>query len=186
MADQAQSPEFEKLRKEMEQWPTEVLEAAEVSMEQALLYLHGKLPEYPDPPLPNPDGVSYLNDAQRRWFFANARKGNVKGWQWIDGHPQKTGSARTGNLGRKFTEDVERDGTAVLGSLGTDVDYAPWVVGPAYPGEIINGKTMYQARIHVDRWWQFEPTMTENMDGAWETFTETFWPEFLAKIGTQP
>jgi hypothetical protein len=182
MTDAMQLPEFEKLRKEIEQWPAEALDSAEVAMAQALLYLHGKLPEYPDQPLPNPDGVSYMNDAQRRWFFANVRKGNVKGWQWIEGHPQKTGSARTGNLGRKFTEDVEREDIAVLGSLGTNVPYAPWVVGPSYPGEQINGKTMYQARIHVDRWWQFEPTMEANMDGAWNEFSEKFWPVFLGKI----
>ncbi len=66
----------------------------------------------------------------------------------------------------------------MVGQLGTNVPYAPWVVGPSYPGEEINGKQMYQARVHVERWWQLYDVVAKNIDGAWEEFETTFWPEF--------
>lgn len=182
MNDFSNSQEFAKLQKSIEKWPAQALDSAEVAMEQALLYLHGRLPEYPTEPLPNPDGASFMTDKQRAWFFFNAQRGRIPGWSWVDGHPVKTGSARTGNLGRKFTEQVVRNENAVLGSLGTNVPYAPWVVGPSFPGEEINGKTMYQARIHVDRWWQFAEVIDENQDEAWEEFTAAFWPDFEKRI----
>lgn len=194
MNDTLDLSEYEQFASALAGWPDLALEAAEPALEQALLYLHGQLPEYPEPPLPSPDGVSFLNEKQRAWFFAAVQEGRVPGWQWVPaqkatastpylpGHPEKVGSARTGNLGRKFTESVSRADDAVLGQLGTNVPYAPWVVGPDYPGENFNGQTKYQARIHVGRWWQFEKIVHENLEGAWERFDRTFWPEFQQKI----
>lgn len=176
---------------EITKWPEYALLAAEPAMMDALLYLHGSLPEYPDPP---EHGVGFTSPAQRAWFFASVKDGRVPGWRWVPGqpatgssqavpgHPEKVGSARTGNLGRKFTEEVFRQPWAVLGNIGTNVPYAPWVVGPPYPGEQINGQTMYQARIHEGRWWQFEVTVESNSDEAWKRFNEKFWPAFQARL----
>jgi hypothetical protein len=167
----------------LERFPEIALEVAEPAMENALIFLHGQLPEYPPPPAASPDGVSFMTDKQRAWFFAAVKRGDVPGWRQGAAGPEKVGSARTGNLGRKFTEAVERTDAGVFGQLGTNVPYAPWVVGPDYPGETINGKTMYQARIHQNRWWQFYAVMSENMEKTWEEFEESFWPIFLARIG---
>lgn len=166
----------------IEKYPEAALESAYPAMEQALLFLHGELPEYPAPPAP-PDGVSFMNDAQRRWFFAAVKRGAVRGWAYAGGKPVKVGSGRTGNLGRKFTEKVTLEDDQVLGQIGTNVPYAPWVVGPDYPGEDIGGKTMYQARVHQDRWWQFYDVMEASAENAWKKFEEYFWPEFLKRIG---
>jgi hypothetical protein len=163
-------------------YPRFAIETAAPAMEQTTLYLLGRLPDYPQPPTARPDGVSFMSDKQRAWFFAAVKRGEVKGWRWTEGRPEKFASARTNNLGRKFTEKVTATDESVLGQLGTNVPYAPWVVGPAYPGEAINGKTMYQARIHQDRWWQFYDVMDKNMEAAWQVFEKYFWPEFLKRV----
>jgi len=179
-------PEFQKFRKEIDKWPEFAVVAAEPAMQDALIFLHGKLPEYPDPPQ---TGVGFTTQKQRAWFFMSVQDGIIPGWRWVDGteetpgHPEKTGSARTGNLGRKFTESVTAAPWMVQGELGTNVPYAPWVVGPDFPGEEINGKVMYQARIHQGRWWQFADVVAENMDDAWQEFTDAWWPEFSKNIG---
>jgi hypothetical protein len=172
--------------------PVLALQAADPAMTETLIFLHGKIPENPElPMLPGghlaaPDGVSFLHtDQQRAWFFGSIKKGQLPGWAWEDGHPAKTGSARTGTLGRRFTEKVEKTDQAVIGQIGTNLEYAPWVVGPSYPGEEINGRMMYQAQIHVDRWWQFGDVMADNIEAAWKIFTEEFWPEFTRRIEEQ-
>lgn len=184
MSDVLEYSEFEQFRKQIERWPLLALEAGRPAMEQALLYLHGKLPEYPPPPEPV-EGGWMTSDKQIRWFYANLKKGNVRGWKLVDGKPVKVGSARTGNLGRKFTEEASVTEGSVLGQLGTNVPYAPWVVGPDYPGRDFGGTVKYQARIHADRWWQLEEVVEENIDEAWKEFTLTFLPEFYRLIGAQ-
>lgn len=171
--------------------PVLALQAAEPAMTETLDFMHGRIPEYPELPmmpggLAAPDGVSFLHtDQQRAWFFGSVKKGELPGWSWEDGHPAKTGSARTGTLGRRFTEQVEKTDQAVIGQIGTNLDYAPWVVGPDYPGEEINGRRMYQAKVHVDRWWQFGDVMADNIDEGWKIFDETFWPLFINLVHQQ-
>lgn len=182
-------PEFdftpaEDLREWILALPTLALEVAQPAMTESVTYLHGQIPAYPEAPsgrLMLADGVSFLHTAQqRKWFFRAVKKNELNGWEWQDGHPQKTGSARTGTLGRRFTEAVRTEQQSVVGQIGTNLGYAPWVVGPDYPGELINGEMMHQARAHVDRWWQFGDVIEDNLDAAWEVFTDTFWPQFLA------
>jgi hypothetical protein len=170
--------------------PVLALQAGEPAMTQTVDFLHGKIPEYPEPPDGQPmlpDGASFLRTAQQKaWFFASVKSGSLPGWQWIPGdrggQPEKSGSARTGTLGRRWTEQVTKTGEAVTGEVGTNLNYAPWVVGPSEPGEEINGRTMYQARIHVDRWWQFGNVMAENVEAGWEAFDDAFWPVFLELV----
>lgn len=182
--------EFEKFADELaNQFPQYALEAAVPAMESAMLSLLENTPEYPaeilDALLP-PDGVSWLRtDKQRRWFFAAVKSGDVVGWKWIDNHPEKVGGGRTGNLGRAQTYEVEQNGEEVSGTIGFDKNlapYAPWVVGDDYPGQDYGSGAKYQAKIHVDRWWQFRVIMEQNVEQAWSEFNETFWIEFQKRV----
>jgi hypothetical protein len=89
---------------------------------------------------------------------------------------------RTGNLSRAAGRDEpkeENDGVLLV--LGYDkqvAPYAPWVVGPDFQGEKIGERVKYQARIHVDRWWQFADVIDENIEDAWQKFDEIFWKKF--------
>jgi hypothetical protein len=182
-------PEFEytsshELQELIGALPVLALQAGEPAMTQTVDFLHGRIPEYPElPMLPGghiaPDGVSFLHsDAQRAWFFGSIKKNQLPGWGYEDGHPAKTGSTRTGTLGRRFTEQVLKTDQAITGEIGTNLNYAPWVVGPDYPGEEINGRTMYQAKVHAD-WWQFGDVIAANLEAGWDVFDEAFWPVFL-------
>jgi hypothetical protein len=93
-----------------------------------------------------------------------------------------SGYKRTETLGRKFTEQVERSEDAIMGEIGTNVPYAPWVMGASFPGEEIGGRIKYQAKVHQKRWWQFETVIDANVDGAWIEFENLFWPEFVRRI----
>ena len=165
---------------------TDTIDApAEHAMGLTLLYLKKNIPPYPSlspsTRLQNPDGASFLKtDKQRRWFFANLKEGKIKGWR-IDaqGNPEKYATNRSDKLGRSFTTEVEiSPNGSVVGNIGTAIDYAPWVVGDNHPGSNINGKPMYQAKVHVDRWWQFEEEMVNRIDDAEERFNEEFFEEF--------
>ncbi|MHB0922637.1 MAG: hypothetical protein ACYC3H_01560 [Bellilinea sp.] len=89
---------------------------------------------------------------------------------------------RTGTLGRRFTENTTRGEDAIIGELGTNLAYAPWVVGPDYPGVEIGGRQKYQAQVHVDRWWQFDRVIENSEADVWDEFEEKFWPEFRDRI----
>lgn len=100
-------------------------------------------------------------------------------------HPEKIGGARTGNLGRAQTQQVESSDEDVTGYIGFDeaiAPYAPWVVGDDFPGTVIGGENMYQARVHVDRWWQFGVIIENNLESGWAVFNESFWEEFSRKV----
>lgn len=184
MSDVIKYSQFTEFKDLIEKWPLLAIEAAQPAMEQALLYLRGQLPEYPDPPEPIPGG--WMTSAkQKRWFWANLRKGNIPNWRLVNGKPVKLGSGRTDQLGRSFTEAVYTTEDAVIGQLGTNRSSAPWVVGVDFPGRDFGGMVKYQARVHVDRWWQLEDVAEENADGAWKEFTITFLPEFYKLIGAK-
>lgn len=170
----------EELFTAVEAWPALSLRSAETAMHVAVDTLHEGIPQYPsmDGPVQRPDGASFLTDKQRAWFFWAVGNNKVPGWGTRDGKIEYLGSARNGDLGRSFTEEVTRIDNGVLGVVGTAMSFAPWVVGPSYPGEEILGETMYQARIHEERWWIFEDEMANHLSEAWARFDETFWVEF--------
>lgn len=191
---------FDELENAIEQLPEWALDSAVPAMTDATLYIHENIPEYPGISADSfaPDGWSFVSEKQRRFFFAAVREGKIRGWAWqvdqvmgqhgkmIDyGHPQKVGSARTGTLGRQFTEETRRDESSVTGLVGTNTPYAPWVVGPDYPGETIGSQTMYQARIHARRWWQFYDVFEEHADGAWDEFEKRFFAELQERWGKE-
>jgi hypothetical protein len=149
--------------------PAVAMDAAEGAMTQTLLFLHGQLPGYPEGPK---EKVSqHWTPKQRAYFFWALRKGLIQ-----------VPYQRTGTLGRSFTTQVERGQDAVTGELGTNVAYAPWVVGPAYPGEDINGQTMYQARIHAGLWWSLGNEFDKTTPQAVEIFADEFFNRFMAGL----
>lgn len=181
--------DFEKFANEMaKDFPVYAIESAIHAMEDMTDYLLGTIPEYPEEslsPLIPPDGVSFLKtDKQRAWFFAAVRNDDLKGWKWVDGHPQKIGGARTGNLGRSQGREVVGSTDYVVGIVGFDgtlAPYAPWVVGPDFPGDETS-VDQYQAQVHMGRWWQFGDIIQENLDPAWAVFDQTFWEEFSSRV----
>lgn len=160
------------LRAALEALPDMALACAQPAMLDAVTYLHEQWPDYPSQPsagAPSP----LITVKQKRWFFAAVKAGKIPGWKWVDGHPEGH-YTRTGLLGQRMTESVERTGDGVFGYFGTNLGYAPWVIGPAYPGETINGRTMYQARIHKGRWPRLPDFVEQHLPGAWARFDETF------------
>lgn len=90
---------------------------------------------------------------------------------------------RTFDLMRSVYSDSEFNDDTLTGivSVGGGLDYAPWVVGPDYPGEIINGNRMYQASIHQNRWWQFFTVIDENINDAWDNFKEILFERLIER-----
>lgn len=70
--------------------------------------------------------------------------------------PKPIGSkyVRTNKLDQHYFDEVMTIGSnEIAGVVGNNIVYAPWVVGPDYPGEIIGGRMKYQAKIHRGRWY---------------------------------
>ena len=51
---------------------------------------------------------------------------------------------RTGTLGRSITSEVKGVGEGIQGVVGTNIPYAPRVIGPAQPIYMKHWKTIYQ------------------------------------------
>lgn len=160
---------FDELKDDIRRLPAAAYIAGKIAMEQALLYLHGQIPSYPPPP--SPGTFQFATARQRRWFFANLAEGKIES-------PYR----RSGDLGRSFSTQIDAGEDGLTGSLGTNKEYAPWVVGPDHPGESIGGETMYQARVHEGRWWQFDEVMGQHLDEAERIFVETFFKEFEKRV----
>jgi hypothetical protein len=142
-------------------------------MQTTMMFLQGEIPEYPEPPnLPPGTIAKTWTDKQRKWFFWALKSGKIK-------VPYK----RTGLLGRRVTSQAERKGVDVIGSVGLDVPYAPWVVGPDKSAAVtIGGVEMWQQPVHQGRWWQFYKIVEENLDEAYRIFQEEFWKELSKGI----
>lgn len=146
------------------------------AMEKAITYIHEEVPDYPHPNRL----IGWLKMATpkaRRWFFWAVKQGQVSGWRWVEdergGHPEGH-YIRTNTLGRSITSEAVIENNSVIGALGTNIEYAPWVIGPSFPGEQINGRQMYQSRVHEGRWYQLYDIFEQSADRAWEIFDEEF------------
>jgi hypothetical protein len=68
--------------------------------------------------------------------------------------PQPPGTAyrRTGSLFRSITTEVESLGNEVIGSIGSNIEYAPWVISKNETPEGLGP----QAEIHQGRWFTLQ------------------------------
>lgn len=179
-----QNVNLEDLEKELlkivEQLAPQAIKAARPAMQNALDYLHQNVPPYPSSQPPG-GGMKTATAKARGYFFAAVKEGKIPGWKWVparkvDGktipaHPEG-GYIRTGHLGQSITTEVTSVDNSVTGEIGSNAPYAPWVIGPGYPGEAINGKTMYQAKIHEGRWYRLPDVMDEHAADAQKIFED--------------
>lgn len=161
---------FAEIEKILTELPDISLKVGEYAMEQTMIYLLSILPPYPDKPEAGL-AARLWSPAQRAAFFAHLKELQAAGFS----------GERTGELGQKFTTTVRRDTESVEGEIGTSDPKAPWVVGPDYPGEEINGEMMYQARIHAGRWWQF----MEEIEKAYPQAMQIFQEKFFERLGRE-
>jgi len=173
MASDIDLDSFNALNKLLGNMPDLVLQASEVAMNKVLLFLHSRIPPYPDQPGQG-NWLKFGTPRQQAWFFWAVKTGQpqVRGWKWVNGHPEGR-YTRTGSM-RRITTKVERRDNEVVGAIGIKSTYAPWVIGPSYPGKVfeLGGTTrpMYQAKIHQGRWWQFEQIVLDNLAEAHALF----------------
>ena len=72
--------------------------------------------------------------------------------------PPPSGSSyrRTGTLGRSVTTEVRAFGADVVGSIGTGIVYAPWVIST----EAVGARGP-QAWMHAGRWWTLQGVVAQ-------------------------
>jgi hypothetical protein len=115
------------------------------SMEAAMRYIWGQLPEYPPKPQPG-EASKYWTDKQRRWFFWAVKKGLIS---------PIYRRRMSGGLGGSISTEVISQPGELIGVIGPGMPYAPYVVGKDK-----------QARIHQGRWWVLEDEVEKNVEGA--------------------
>lgn len=103
-------------------------------MEASLALVQNRIATYPTPP--SGQHVTFVSDRQRRGFFAKLRSGEIT-------VPYR----RTGTLGRRWTSKIDESGSSLVGVVGNNTEYAPWVQSVDAIGN--RGP---QARIHQGRW----------------------------------
>jgi hypothetical protein len=77
---------------------------------------------------------------------------------------QRKGSTyrRTGTLGRKWTVRVKQDGAELVGTVGNNTRYAPFVQS-----------RQFQARVHRGRWQTDAQVMNQNARAIVDDFEDT-------------
>ena len=168
--------------------PQMAIDSSFVGLRLALYWLQGEIAALGNnyPAWPEQGSVmARMSPKARRWFFWAVKAGKVSGWRWVNdeggGHPEGHYN-RTGKLMASLTSDVAREPTQITGIIGFGRNYAPWVVGPKYPGESIAAfgqvKPMYQARVHEDRWFRFPDEIEKRRDELQQVFIDEFTKEF--------
>lgn len=66
---------------------------------------------------------------------------------------------RTGTMGRSITTEVRSLGSQVVGVIGTNVIYAPWVISDESAGG-----AGPQAFMHKGRWWTLQGVVSKARD----------------------
>lgn len=115
------------------------------SMESAMRWIWGQLPEYPPKPQSG-EASKYWTDKQRRWFFWAVKKGLIS--------PSYKRRQSAGLGGSISTEVISQPGE-LIGVIGAGMPYAPFVIGASR-----------QAPLHQGRWWILEDEVEKNVEGA--------------------
>jgi hypothetical protein len=115
-------------------------------MEQSVLVLQHDMQVYPPPRT-----MSLVTRASRRGRARGVikavgmKKGNGKQGYWVSSY------RRTGTLGRRWTKKVTTSAEGILGVVGNNTVYAPWVQS-----------SRFQAWMHRGRWQTDEQVMERN------------------------
>lgn len=155
------------IRRVSEELPDLAQAAAEEAMAVALEWVLANLPARPTRESAKAQWPGFQTDKQRRWFFWALHSGELARLR-----------AQAKPLYPDFYSEAKIVDGRVVGIIANDRPWAPWVIGPDYPGTaypgLNQGKPMYQARIHAGRWWQLGEFMTENAAEIWRVFFEDF------------
>lgn len=169
------------------QYPELALNAAAIALEDGLEWLKAQIPDDPTGPLDTGYPSPLRTDKQRRWWFAHLRESEFGDWQ-MDASRFSMGT-ELGDLNKpsdkgqdrqmrdSFDVKITETPYEVFGDLSTDLPWAPWVVGPEFPGESYGGVKMWQAAIHAyhHRWWRLEEIFKENADELNELMQDIYW-----------
>lgn len=109
--------------------------------------LRARLAKYPGK---STGTMTFVSDKQRRFFFAALRSGAIQ-------VPYR----RTGTLGRKWTSKVTFTDDDVMGFVGNNAPYAPYVQG-----------FDTQARIHAGNWQTDQSVADESRDEVLGIFAD--------------
>jgi hypothetical protein len=121
-----------------------VLRAA---MEKATALIQARLAVYP-PAQRRP--MTFVSDKQRRFFFAALREGRIE-------VPYR----RTGTLGRRWTTEISGSGLDLVGRVGNNTSYGPYVMGRAS-----------QAAYHAGNWQVAEDVGTQATGDVLDIFRD--------------
>lgn len=117
-----------------------------VPVEQSVAVLQADMKEYP--PVRTMSLVTRAAKAGRRKGAIKAVgiiKGNKRQAYWVSSY------RRTGTLGRRWTKKVRNTGDGVVGVVGNNTKYAPWVQS-----------SRFQAWMHQGRWQTDKDVMERN------------------------
>jgi hypothetical protein len=109
--------------------------------------------------------LDYLDKLGRAFTPAEFRKailpGMKRGFYMVHQHlppypspPENSSYVRTGKLGQSITEEVTAQGNDVVGVIGSNIQYAPYVIGGDDE----------QAWMHEGRWWQLPNVVEKDLD----------------------
>lgn len=101
------------------------LAVLEPPMKRALNQLQRALAAYPPQTRRR---MRFVSDRQRRWFFAALNSGQIS-----------IPYSRTGNLGRSWTTEIRTSPMELIGEVGNNVPYGPYVQGENTQASIHQG-----------------------------------------------
>ena len=118
---------------------------------KALKLVHSRVPQYPSP---RREPQPFKTERQRRYFFWALHAGEIT-------VPYR----RSGQLGRSLTTEVRPLGNDIVGLIGTNTVYAPWVISD----RAIDGRGP-QAQYHAGRWWTLQQVVRDNVGAVIDVF----------------
>jgi len=117
------------------------------AMQRSVNWIHDDVVKYPERPSAG-SFAGFVSDKQRRWFFAALRRGDIT-----------VPYVRTGALGRRWTTKITMGPDALVGTIGNDTEYAPFVQSKDQ-----------QAQIHQGRWETIEQVLDDNKPAIEQEF----------------
>lgn len=140
---------LEEATKRLEKMGKDVRPTLASGMSDSLAFVHRKTKYPPVVRRPQP----FKSDRSRRFFFAALKRGIIR-------VPYRRGQPpQSQKLGQSITTHIETTPNEVIGKIGTNVSYAPLVIGE---------KT--QATYHKGNWWTLEGKVRESLPQIQQIF----------------